>query len=389
MRLLPFEYAVRNLGRSPVRLILSLAGSTLVVLLVLAAGAFVRGMDKSLAVSAGADNVILLGAGSEESVQRSEIRPDVGGQVAASVGGIKSRLNVPYVSPEVHMAVELRLAKDDEAGINALVRGITPSAFLVHERVRIIEGEAPAAGRDQVMIGRLAATRLGVTEDVLAIGKQLWLDGRPWTITAHFEAPGTVMEAEVWMPLSDLQIVARRDNLSCVILTLDDTGEFGDVDAFTKQRLDLELVAMRESDYYAKLSDFYTPVQALVWVTAGLIAVGGLLGGLNTMYAAFASRVRELGTLQAVGYPRRAIVLSLVQESVLTTVAAALLAAVMGALLLDGLAVRFSIGAFGLVVDGIVMTWALATALLLGIIGALPPALRCLRMPVAVALKAA
>ena len=40
MRLLPFDYAVRNLGRSPTRLVLSVLGSTLVVLLVLAAGAF-------------------------------------------------------------------------------------------------------------------------------------------------------------------------------------------------------------------------------------------------------------------------------------------------------------------------------------------------------------
>ena len=37
MRQLPFEYAVRNLGRAPVRLMLSIGGSTLVVLLVLAA----------------------------------------------------------------------------------------------------------------------------------------------------------------------------------------------------------------------------------------------------------------------------------------------------------------------------------------------------------------
>ena len=36
MRRLPFDYAVRNLGRSPVRLLLSVGGSTLVVLLVLA-----------------------------------------------------------------------------------------------------------------------------------------------------------------------------------------------------------------------------------------------------------------------------------------------------------------------------------------------------------------
>ena len=40
MRLLPWDYGVRNLARSPVRLALSLAGAALVVLLVLAAGAY-------------------------------------------------------------------------------------------------------------------------------------------------------------------------------------------------------------------------------------------------------------------------------------------------------------------------------------------------------------
>src|SRR6185436_13241140 len=101
MRLLPWDYGVRNLARSPVRLALSLAGSALVVLLVLAAGAFVRGMDKSLRISGGDHNVLLIGAGSEESFERSEIQPSVPGLALASIPGIKQRLGVPYVSPEV------------------------------------------------------------------------------------------------------------------------------------------------------------------------------------------------------------------------------------------------------------------------------------------------
>src|SRR6476659_5288704 len=108
MRLLPFDYSIRNLGRSPLRLALSLAGSLLVVLLVLAAGAFVRGMDKSLRISGGGSNVILLGAGSEESFERSEIQPSVQGLLVASVPGIKQRLGVPYVSPEVFLMTTLR-----------------------------------------------------------------------------------------------------------------------------------------------------------------------------------------------------------------------------------------------------------------------------------------
>ena len=42
MKLLPFEYAVRNLGRSPLRLVLSVGGSLLVVMLVLAAAGFIQ-----------------------------------------------------------------------------------------------------------------------------------------------------------------------------------------------------------------------------------------------------------------------------------------------------------------------------------------------------------
>lgn len=389
MRLLPFEYATRNLLRSPLRFALSAGGSLLVVLLALGAGAFVRGMDRSLADSGSAGNVILLGAGSEESVERSEIRPDVAGQVAASLGGIRSRLGVAYISPEVHLATALKGSAESQRQMQALLRGVTASAFLVHPRLRIIEGRAPTPGRDEILVGRLAGTRLGLAEERLAPGRQLWFDNRLWTISGRFEAPGTVLEAEIWCPLTDLQIAAKRDNLSCVILTLEEGADFADVDVFCKTRLDLELVALRESDYYARLRSFYRPVQVMVWFTAGLMALGGLLGGLNTLYAAFASRVREMATLQSLGFPRRAIVLSLIQESTLAAAVGALGASILGIVVLDGLSVRFSMGAFALALDSTVLFLGLGAGLLLGVVGALPPAWRCLRLPIPEALKTA
>ena len=387
MKLLPWDYGVRNLGRSPLRLALSLGGSALVVLLVLAAGAFVRGVDRSLTVSGGNRNVILLGAGSEESFERSEINPATGQLALASIPGIRSRLGVAYVSPEVHMQTIIRESRESADAPQVLVRGMTPTAFLVHGKARVVEGRAPEPGRDEAVVGALAAAKMGLPESRLRVGQNLFFDERVWTIVGRFEAPGTVMEAEVWVPLSDLQIAAKRDNLSCVVLTLED-AEFDDVDAFAKQRLDLELVAMRETDYYSKLATFYRPIQLMVWATAGLIALGGLLGGLNTMYATFASRVREIGALQSIGYARGAIVLSLVQESLLATAAGALLAAVIGLLVFDGIYVRFSMGVFGLTIDSTVLALGLAAGLALGVAGALPPAWRALRLPIAEALKA-
>ena len=66
----------------------------------------------------------------------------------------------------------------------------------------------------------------------------------------------------------------------------------------------------------------------------------------------------------------------------------ALIAALVGVTLLDGLAVRFSMGAFGLVVDAPVMAGALAAGLALGVLGALPPGWHCLKRPINESLKA-
>ena len=161
MKLIPWDYGVRNLARSPLRLALSVGGSARVVLLVLAAGAFVRGMGKSLRFTGERDNVILLGAGSEESVERSEILPSVPGLVQASVPGVKSRLGVAYVSPEVFLMSLLKLEKDDEKSHQLMLRGVTPAAFLVHPQVHIVAGRSPEAGRDEILVGSLVATKMG------------------------------------------------------------------------------------------------------------------------------------------------------------------------------------------------------------------------------------
>lgn len=387
-RFLPIEYAARNLGRSRVRLALIVAGSMLLVLTTLVAAAFVRGMDQSLRATGGAHNVILLGAGSEESIERSEVSSAAAGIVGASLAGIREAAGVLYVSPEVH--VQLPVAQHDEraSGPMVLVRGVTPNALLVHDNVRITAGRFPSPGRDEIMVGSTVATRVGIDEATLGLDETVTLDGRPWTVVGRFAAPGTVIDAEIWMPRSDLKEATKRDQDSCVVITLDPSeAEFADVAMFASIRLDLELAAVAEQKYYERLSSFFAPIRAVVWITAAIIGIGGFLGGLNTTYAAFASRVRELGTLQSIGFRRVAIAWSLVQESMIATAAGSLLACAVGLFALDGIAVRFSMGAFGLMVDAVAVALALGVGLSLGLLGAIPPAVRCLRLPIAVALK--
>ena len=284
------------------------------------------------------------------------------------------------------MASMVRLDPNSQDPVYANFRGVRPEAFLVHSQVRVTEGRAP--GVRELLVGDLAAARMGIPAERLSVGRKIWWDDQEWTISGRFEAPGTVMEAEIWVPLQELRVATQHESLSCVVLTLQEP-DFADAILFTKQRLDLELVAMPESVYYSKVFEFFEPVRVMVWITAILVAAGAFFGGLNTMYAAFSARVRELGALQAIGFERGAVLLSMVQESVLTAAAGSLIAAGFGLLVLDGLAVRVSMGAFGLVVDGTVMAIAMATGLLLGVAGALPPAWRCLSMPVSQSLNAA
>ena len=381
--MLPFTYAVRNLFRSKTRLLQTIGGSSMVVLLVMASVAINHGMKRVLSASGSAHNVILVGAGSEESIQRSEVPDSTAGIAEAAVPGIQERLGVRAVSSEIHYMNYLGLP--DGRRSQAMLRGVTLQALRVHPEVRLAEGSFPMAG--QVMVGRLAWRKLGVREEDLRTGAEVVLENQRLRVSGIFAAPGTVLESEIWLPLGDLRVLSKRETLSCVVLRLSDPADYTEADLFAKQRLDLELSAIRESDYYSRLGAFFKPLRAMTWITAGLIAAGAIFGGVNTLYAAFASRVREMATLQSIGFGRGALLVSLVQESTLACLTGALLASLIAVLFLDGRTVPFSIGTFTMEVGPGVAVTGVLTGVLLGLLGALPPAIRCLRPPLPSALR--
>lgn len=381
--MLPFSYAVRNLFRSKSRLLQTIGGSAMVVLLVMASVAINNGMKRVLSASGSDRNVILVGAGSEESIQRSEVPDSAAGIAEAAVPGISEKLGVRAVSSEIHYMNYIGLP--DGRRSQAMLRGVTLQALRVHPEVRLAEGRFPGAG--ELMVGRLAWRKLGLDAADLKVGGTLTLENQPLKISGIFAAPGTVLESEIWTTLGDLRVLAKRETLSCVVLRLTNPADYAEADLFAKQRLDLELSALRESDYYSRLSSFFKPLRAMTWITAGLIAAGALFGGVNTLYAAFASRVREMATLQAIGFGRGALLVSLVQESTLACLAGALLASVVAVVLLDGRTLPFSIGAFTMEIGPGVAITGVVTGLLLGLLGALPPAIRCLKPPLPSALR--
>jgi uncharacterized membrane protein YkvI len=79
--------------------------------------------------------------------------------------------------------------------------------------------------------------------------------------------------------------------------------------------------------------------------------------------------------------------LSLIQEGVLLSATASLLSGFVALNLLDGMAVRFTMGALTLQIDGVAIVVGCGVGLFLGVLGALPPALKALRESVAISLN--
>jgi ABC-type antimicrobial peptide transport system permease subunit len=113
------------------------------------------------------------------------------------------------------------------------------------------------------------------------------------------------------------------------------------------------------------------------------------VGGFNTLYAAFSSRIAELATLQVLGYSRTAILVSLIQESLMACLTGALLAGFLSSWLLDGLIVSFSMGTFTLRTGPAVLLSGIITGSALGLFGSIPPAIRCFRPSLPSALRSA
>jgi len=383
-RPLPWEYAIRNLLRRPLRTLLTFAGLTTVIVLVLVVVGFIRGLERSLAVSGDPQTAVIFSLGMGENLEYSSIPMRTSDLVPASVAGIQERFGQKHVSPELYLGTQVTVGEHHPA--MGLVRGVTRPVLLVRRQVELEEGDWPGTG--EVLVGRMAAAKLGKTEAEMRPGQTLAMEGRSWRISGVFSAAGSAFESEIWCRLDELQQAMKRQDLSLVAVTLAPGADFADLDLFCKERLDLELQAMRETEYYASLQDDYRPIRWLAWLVVLLVSGAGVFAGLNTMYGSVVGRIPELSTLQTIGFVRRAVLLSLIQEGVLLAAAASLLAALVALVFVNGAAVRFTMGAFSLRIDSMAVLTGCGVGLLLGLFGAIPPAVRTLRMPIVEGLKA-
>jgi putative ABC transport system permease protein len=370
--MLPIRYALRNLSRRRARTLLTFTGVAVITFVVILMAGFAQGLDRSVAGSARDDVAIVVGASGQTDLIRSFISASAATEVAISAPGVLEVDGRRAASIELHNATRV----GDRMG---LLRGVTPAAYLVHPAVVVVKGIDPREPYE-LMAGRLAAARMGYSDDALAVGRTIHLENRDWKIVGQFAAPGTVLEAELWARLEDVKLASRRVDVSCVALRLSDPSEFGRLKLFISQRQTLECMVKPQSEIFGKLREALAPVASLAWIMAALVLVGGVFGCSNTMFAAVLARTREMGALRAIGYGPLAIGLSLMEESMLL----AGIAGVVGfsaASLVGEIPLRFPLGAFYVDLGSGVRFLGLVAAFAVGLLGGIVPALRAVRMP--------
>lgn len=373
--MLPFTYTARNLAREPLRTLQIMLGALGVVFPIMAALAFDAGMSRLLQATGDPQNIIVLSRDSTESLQRSSIPGETQGEVAAQKG-------VAATSPEVHIMTPL--ATENGLQGRAYVRGVLPEALAVHSRVQLTAGRFPRAG--EVMLGALAGRALHLPVEELLPGKKLRIGGQLFTISGTFAAPGTRYESELWCEKNDALALTNRDKLSCVIARADTNGARS-LEHLAFRRSDLELSALPEPRYYETLGAFFRPIATISWLCALLIAAAAMLGGFNTLYAAFGARTRELAALRAIGFRRRSLMVSLLIESLLTCLTGTLLACTLAVFVVEGVNISLSAGTLALHFDLCTLLVGIGAGALLGILGAAVPAWQCLRVPLPTALR--
>lgn len=373
----------QRLGSSSV-VVVGIAGVVGVLVALLAMG---EGFQATMKQTGNDESAIIMRAGAMAELNSVLMRDDIAPIVQAP-GVLMGDDGQPVASPELVVVASLA-KRSNNLDANVEIRGVGTRVWEVRPEVRIIEGRAFTPGLRELIVGKGARDQfVGVD-----IGSELTLNNQQWSVVGAFDS-GDAHNSEIW---GDADVVAStyRRGSSRTSVTVRLTG----ADAFDAykaalagdQRLKVEAKTTRA--YYSEQSEQLVKMIRILGTTIAVImGIGAMFGALNTMYAAVATRAREIATMRAIGFRGLPVVVSVLLETMLLALAGGLLGAAVAWLVFNNYTVstlgsNFSQVVFdfkvspGLVWSG--LKWALA----IGFLGGLFPALRAARLPVTTALR--
>jgi putative ABC transport system permease protein len=386
----PASYTIRSLARRNVTTAAALSGLMLVVFVLTAVLMFAGGIQRTLASTGRPLNVKVLRK-SVLNESQSWVTEHQTHLLGTSEDVARRSDGRPLVSPELLVLVWASHAgtSDPDAGANLSVRGVRPEAFELNPPSRI-EGRRFAVGADEVIIGKALVGRF----EGARLGGSMSFAGRQWRVVGVMDHGGTALDSEIWSEFHLMSDTFHRGIASVNLLLRDRDSLTTLTTRLTTDPQLNELRVTREGEYWRSLGGKYVEFVQILGITLALLfSFGAVLGAMNTMYAQVAARTREIGTLRAIGFKPRAVLASVLAESMLLGLVAGMLGIAAASALsriqfelttaatLTEITYRFHLSpqiAFG----------CLLFAVLMGYAGGLLPALRASRMPIIDALRA-
>jgi putative ABC transport system permease protein len=374
-----------RLGSSTVAVI-GIAGVVLVFVAVLS---IAEGVNATMKASSDPSLVLILRAGSD-----TEMTSGLAGEAVRVIqdapGIARDASGAPLTSPELFVVVDHPLKRGGSAA-NVPLRGVSPEAFQVHSRLKIVEGRNIEFGKNEIIAGRAAAQQFVN----LNVGTTLKWGENTWTLVGIFEEGGAVSESELWCDVKVLQPAYRRGNsYQSVYARLSSGDSFQQLKDALTSNPQITVTPMRAAEYYGSQTEV---LQRIIRTIGGIIAVlmgiGAVFGAVITMYTAVASRTREIATLRALGFGSIPVVISVLAESILLGSIGGIIGGAIAWLAFDGYQTAtmnfqsFSQIAFSFAVTPQLLLTALVISLVMGTAGGLLPAIRAATLPVVTALR--
>jgi putative ABC transport system permease protein len=296
----------------------------------------------------------------------------------------------PIVSAEAYRAV--RFDAPNGKRTSAVLRGVGAAHAQLRPEFHLVDGRMFQPGLHELIAGVGLRGRMG-----LAIGSRIHLRDGDWTIVGIFET-GDSHDSELVGDADTVLSVLRASTFQSVtarIASPQDAVAFKDA---LSANPSLKVKALNEVDYYREHANSFgagSAMYAVGWGVGSIMALGALFGALNTMYAAVAARMREIATLRAIGFPASVVVASLLIEALLLALTGGVIGAVIASSLFDGRIIstvaiaggQDSQLTFAATVTSSLLALAILCAAGIGLLGALFPAIRAARLPIATALQ--
>jgi len=347
-----------------------------------------QGFRRAVTATGRDDIAIVLrdGAGNELSsgLGREEVR------VIKDAPGLARENGAAVASAELFVIINIP-KRSTGTDANVPFRGVEATAQVVRGDVKIVEGRMFEPGRNEVIAGVSAAREFAG----LDVGKTIKLGKTEWNVVGIFSAGGGVGESEMWAGTTALQEAYQRgDSYQSVYVKLASPGKYQEFTNSVTSNPQVKVKVARQTEFYAEQSTATTAfISGLGTIIAGMMALGALLGALNTMFNAVASRGREIATLRALGFGAAPVVCSVLIESLALALAGGIIGGLGAYLAFDGYGAAtmnfqtWSQIAFAFAVTPKLLFDAILLSAIIGLLGGLFPAWRAARLPIAAALR--